>query len=87
MILLDLKMPGMDGHEVLAMIKTDPHFRHIPVIILTSSRLEEDILRAYDIGANSYLPKPGDALGYSNIATELHRFWVETAILPPERPK
>jgi two-component system, chemotaxis family, response regulator Rcp1 len=82
LVLLDLKMPGMDGHEVLASIKSSPRLRHIPTIVLTSSRLEEDISRAYDIGANCYLPKPEDALGYAVIAVELKRFWMDMALLP-----
>jgi len=84
-VLLDLKMPGMDGHEVLANIKQDARLRHVPVIVLTSSRLAEDIVRAYEVGANCYLPKPDDALGYQAVAEELRRFWMETVILPPGR--
>src|SRR5688500_1505400 len=80
MVLLDLKMPGMDVHEVLASIKSSPRLRHIPTIVLPSSRLEEDISRAYDIGANCYLPKPEDALGYAVIAVELKRFWMDMAL-------
>ncbi len=82
MVLLDLKMPGMDGHEVLTAIKSDPRLHAVPVIILTSSRLEEDIARAYQVGANCYLPKPDDALGYQATATEVHKFWMRTALLP-----
>ncbi|MHB8633337.1 MAG: response regulator [Thermoplasmatota archaeon] len=84
-ILLALKIPGMDGHEVLSELKKDVRLHHIPVIILTSSRLAEDILRAYDVGANCNLPKPDDALGYQHIATEVRRFWLETALLPNGR--
>ncbi|HEV2429038.1 MAG TPA: response regulator, partial [Thermoplasmata archaeon] len=68
----------------LSAIKRDPRLRPIPVVVLTSSRLDEDILRAYDIGANSYLPKPDDALGYNALARELFAFWIDLALLPPE---
>lgn len=81
-VLLDLKMPGKDGNQVLKEMRQEDGLRKIPVIMLTSSRLDEDISRAYDSGANAYIPKPPDALGYAVIAQELHRFFTETAVLP-----
>src|ERR1043165_1871463 len=58
LILLDLNMPRKDGREALAEIKADPKLRHIPVVVLTTSKAEEDIIRSYDLGVNSYIPKP-----------------------------
>lgn len=84
LIMLDLKMPGMDGHEVLSFVKSDARLRKIPVLVLTSPRLEEDITRAYNEGANCYLAKPDDALGYIALCEEVHRFWIELALLPAE---
>lgn len=84
LILMDLKMPGMDGHEVLKRIKEDPALRSIPVVVFTGSRLEEDIARSYDLGANCYLAKPTTAAGYGAIVDELYRFWMAIKQLPPE---
>jgi CheY-like chemotaxis protein len=81
-ILLDLKMPGMDGREALQAIRQDPEFRLIPVLMLTTSSFKEEILDCYRLGANSVLAKPlgfGDFVG---LATILKRYWLENVQLP-----
>jgi CheY-like chemotaxis protein len=82
LILMDLKIPGKDGISILKDIRADPALHHLPVVMLTSSRLEEDIARSYDAGANAYIPKPADAIGYGDLATDIHRFWADVSILP-----
>lgn len=75
-ILLDLKLPLVDGKEVLRRIKLDPRTRVIPVVIMTSSQEESDIIESYHLGANSYLVKPIDFEKFSNMITELGMYWV-----------
>lgn len=82
LILLDLNLPKISGHEVLAKIKSNPQTRHIPVIILTSSRAESDVRRAYQSYANAYLRKPSTLEGLLNTARDVKNFWMETATLP-----
>ena len=82
LILLDLNLPKISGHDVLAKIKSDPRTRHIPVIVLTSSRAEADVYRAYQSHANAYLRKPSTLEGLLNTARDVKSFWMETAILP-----
>jgi CheY-like chemotaxis protein len=82
LILLDLNLPKVSGHDVLKRIKSDPRTRHIPVIILTSSRAEADVHRAYESHANAYLRKPSTLEGLLNTARDVKNFWMETAILP-----
>ncbi len=82
LILMDLKIPGKDGIAILKEIRADPVVHHVPVVMLTSSRLEEDIHRSYGAGANAYIPKPADANGYDDLARDLHRFWVDVSLLP-----
>jgi CheY-like chemotaxis protein len=74
-ILLDLKMPGLGGFEFLKVIKSTPLLKRIPVIILTSSRQEEDIERSYDYGANSYLVKPIEFDGFQKVVAEVSDYW------------
>jgi CheY-like chemotaxis protein len=81
-ILLDLNLPKVSGHEVLAKIKTNPDTCRIPVIVLTSSRAEADIRRAYDSHANAYLRKPATLDGLLSAAQQIKSFWMETATLP-----
>jgi len=81
-ILLDLNLPKVSGHDVLARIKTNPETCRIPVIILTSSRAEADIRRAYDSHANAYLRKPATLDGLLSAAQQIKSFWMETATLP-----
>jgi CheY-like chemotaxis protein len=84
MILLDLNLPGTDGREVLGIIKSDPHLRQIPVIVLTTSGAEQDIARCYDAGANTYVKKPVDLVGFIEAITRLKEYWLGVAVLPKE---
>ena len=83
LILLDLNLPGKDGREVLAEIKTDPDFRRIPVVIVTSSKAEEDIVKSYDLHANCYITKPVDLDKFLNVVKAIEDFWVSIVKLPP----
>ena len=87
LILLDLNMPKMDGREALKEIKGDPALRSIPVVVLTTSSQEEDILRSYDLGANSYITKPVTFEALVKILGTLGQYWVQVVELParPER--
>jgi CheY-like chemotaxis protein len=86
LILLDLNMPLMDGRQALKKIKGDPDLRSIPVVILTTSREDQDILRTYDLGANSYITKPVTFEGLVAVMKELKTYWLEIVELPEERP-
>ena len=81
-ILLDLNLPGMDGREVLSMIKADPNLQKIPVIVLTTSNAEQDIERCYAAGANSYVQKPVDLVGFIQSIARLTDYWFNVSILP-----
>ncbi|MFZ0533581.1 MAG: response regulator [Anaerolineales bacterium] len=82
LILLDLNMPRKDGREALAEIKSDPHLRYIPVVVLTTSKAEEDIMRSYDIGAASYITKPVTFDGLVESIKGLGQYWVQIVRLP-----
>jgi CheY-like chemotaxis protein len=84
LILLDLNMPRKDGREVLAEIKADPDLRHIPVVVLTTSDDERDVIHSYDIGANSYVTKPVDLLQFLSVVKGIQNFWFTIVQLPPE---
>jgi CheY-like chemotaxis protein len=84
-ILLDLNMPKKDGREALKEIKSDPDLRSIPVVILTTSKEEEDILRSYNLGANSYITKPVTFAGLVEAIKALGKYWFEIVELPQER--
>lgn len=84
LILLDLNMPKMDGRAALREIKAHPELRRIPVVVLTTSTAEEDILRAYDLGANSFIIKPVSYSGLVDIMQTLGKYWLEIVALPPE---
>lgn len=85
LILLDLNMPRLDGRGALEQIKRDPLLRSIPVIILTTSKAEEDMLRAYDLGAASYITKPVTFDKLVELMKSLGRYWVEFVELPNRR--
>jgi CheY-like chemotaxis protein len=74
-VLLDLKLPKVDGLEVLGRIKTDPHLKTIPVVMLTSSREERDLLRCYDLGTNAYVVKPMSFKDFIKAVKEIGLFW------------
>jgi len=83
LILLDLNLPQKDGREVLAEIKSDHDLRRIPVVVLTSSQAEQDILKAYDLHANCYITKPVDLDRFVEIVRAIDEFWLAIVKLPP----
>ncbi|MBI5522156.1 MAG: response regulator [Desulfarculus sp.] len=84
LILLDLNMPRKDGREVLAEIKADPSLRRIPVVVLTTSQAEEDIMRAYDLHVNCYIAKPVDFEQFIKVVKAIEGFWFSVVTLPRE---
>jgi len=82
LILLDLNMPRKDGREALAEIRADPELQGIPVVVLTTSRADEDILRTYDLGVNSFITKPVTFDGMVTIVQHLANYWFEIVELP-----
>jgi len=82
LILLDLNLPRKDGREVLAEVKADPELKRIPVVVLTTSRAEEDVLRAYNLHANCYVTKPVDLEQFMKIVGQIDEFWVKVVTLP-----
>jgi two-component system, chemotaxis family, response regulator Rcp1 len=87
LILLDLNLPRKDGRQVLAEIKADDNLRRIPVVILTTSRSEEDILKSYDLHANCYITKPIDLNQFLNVVRSIEDFWLSIVVLPPNGAK
>lgn len=81
-VLLDLNLPRLDGRQVLADMKSDPELRRIPVVVLTTSKAEEDIMRSYDLYANSYITKPVDFDQFIRIIQAIEEFWLTIATLP-----
>lgn len=82
LILLDLNLPRLDGREVLAQIKEDPVLRRIPVVVLTTSQAEEDVLRSYDLHANAYVTKPVDFAQFVNVVRQVDEFFFTVVRLP-----
>ncbi len=82
MILLDLNMPRKDGREALAEIKSDPNLRSIPIVIMTTTKAEKDIIKAYKLGVNSFIVKPVRFQGLVDMALTFSRFWFEIVELP-----
>jgi two-component system, chemotaxis family, response regulator Rcp1 len=83
LILLDLNLPRKNGREVLAEIKSDDKLKSIPVVILTTSQAEEDVLRAYNLHANCYITKPVDFTQFTTIVRTIEDFWLTIVTLPP----
>ncbi|GAB5097827.1 response regulator [Caballeronia sp. HLA56] len=75
-ILLDKKLPRLDGHEVLAAVKADDRLRHIPIVMLTSSREETDLLKSYDLGVNAYVVKPVEFQDFMDAIRDIGTFWI-----------
>ncbi len=84
LILLDLNLPKKDGREVLALLKSDETLKRIPVVILTTSQAEEDILKAYNLSANCYITKPVDFDQFLKVVRTIEEFWLTIVKLPPE---
>jgi CheY-like chemotaxis protein len=84
LILLDLNLPKKDGRHVLAEIKADDQLKHIPVVVLTTSKSDEDVYRAYNLHANCYICKPVDFEQFITIVTSLEEFWFTMVKLPPK---
>ena len=83
LILLDLNLPKMDGRQLLAVIKQDADLKLIPVVILSASQAETDIIRSYQLHANAYVTKPVDLDGFSEIVKAIEGFWLSIVKLPP----
>ena len=86
LILLDLNLPKKDGREVLAEIKSDDELKHIPVVVLTQSSAEEDVLASYDLHANCYITKPVDLTQYIKVVRSIDDFWLTIVRLPSSVP-
>ena len=86
LILLDLNMPKVDGREALAAIKSDPALRSIPVVVLTTSKAEEDVLQTYDLGVNSFITKPVTYLGLVEVMKVFTNYWLNIVDLPDREP-
>jgi CheY-like chemotaxis protein len=82
-ILLDLNLPKKDGREVLAVIKKDGELKHIPVVVLTTSKADEDVLKSYELHANCYVTKPVDLEKFIQVVQSIDRFWLTVVTLPP----
>lgn len=82
-MLLDLNLPRMDGREVLAHIKDDTELRRIPVVVLTTSQAEEDVVRSYDLHANAYVAKPVDFEAFIGVVRQIDEFFFTLVKLPP----
>jgi two-component system, chemotaxis family, response regulator Rcp1 len=83
-ILLDLNLPRKDGREVLAELKQDPVLKTIPVVVLTTSRSEQDVLRSYELHANCYITKPVDFTQFMEVVKSIEHFWLTVVTLPKE---
>lgn len=83
LVLLDLNLPKVNGHEVLKRMKTDPELRGIPVIVLTASTREEDVVRSYDLGVNTFISKPVEFEDFIKVVMTIQDYWIVVATLPP----
>jgi two-component system, chemotaxis family, response regulator Rcp1 len=87
LILLDLNLPRKDGREVLAEVKADDDLKRIPVVILTSSQAEEDVLKSYDLHANCFITKPIGLDQFLHVVRSIQEFWLSIVVLPPKGPE
>lgn len=85
LVLLDLNMPKIDGRQVLAQVRTDANLKRTPIIVLTTSRAESDVLAAYDLNANCYLQKPANLDEFIKLLQLLDEFWIKSAKLPSKK--
>jgi two-component system, chemotaxis family, response regulator Rcp1 len=85
LVLLDLNLPRKDGREVLADMKADPELKTIPVVVLTTSRAEQDVLRSYELQANCYISKPVDLEQFITVVRSIEDFWLTIVTLPGQR--
>lgn len=83
-ILLDLNLPRKNGHEVLAELKADPDLKRIPVVVLTTSKADEDVVRSYDLYANCFITKPVDLEQFMTVVQSIEVFWLTIVKLPPK---
>ena len=83
LILLDLNLPKYDGRQILEILKTDPDLHHIPIVVLTTSSAQEDILRSYKLHANAYVTKPVDLDQFMYVVRQIDEFFVQVVRLPP----
>jgi len=81
-ILLDLNLPSTDGREVLEIIKAEPSLKRIPVIVLTSSQADKDVIESYDLHANCYIVKPVNSIKFMDVVRKVENFWVDIVCLP-----
>ena len=86
LIILDLNLPRMSGREVLYELKNDPELRNIPVVVLTTSKSEEDVAKSYCLHANCYITKPVDFAKFIDVVRSINEFWFGVVTLPPVRP-
>jgi len=84
LILLDLNMPRLDGRQLIAHVKQDAKLRSIPIVVLTTSSLEQDISQCYALGVNSYVTKPVDMEDYVGTILSIEKYWLDVVVLPPE---
>ncbi len=84
LIFLDLNLPRVDGREVLKQIRADQNLKRLIVVVLTTSKQEEDILRSYNLGANSYITKPVMHTRFLEVISALHRYWFSIVVMPPK---
>jgi len=87
LVLLDINMPRMNGFEVLSEMKSSPALKHIPVVMLTTSRREEDLVKSYRIGAASYITKPVNFEIFRDVVTRFALYWTTVSRIPPTRPR
>jgi CheY-like chemotaxis protein len=86
LLILDLNLPRMSGREVLYELKQDPELRNIPVVVLTTSKSEEDVVKSYCLHANCYITKPVDFAKFIDVVRSINEFWFGVVTLPPVRP-